>query len=125
MSCTVETQILEAEERLRGAMLRSDVSTLDKLLSPELIFTSHLGQVVGKQDDLAIHRSGVLKFKELTPSERQIRYHGDVAIVSVRMHLSGSYEGTEFEGDFRYTRIWAVSSEGTWQIIAGQATAMA
>ncbi len=55
MSDTIETQILEAEEQLRQAMLASDVNALDDLLSPELIFTNHLGQVMGKQDDLAAH----------------------------------------------------------------------
>jgi hypothetical protein len=41
-------------------MLRSDVVVLDELLAPELIFTNHLGRVLGKEDDLAAHRSGVL-----------------------------------------------------------------
>ncbi|MDK1044873.1 MAG: nuclear transport factor 2 family protein [Anaerolineales bacterium] len=40
-----EAKILKYEERLRKAMLRSDVSALDQLLAPELIFTNHLGQV--------------------------------------------------------------------------------
>jgi hypothetical protein len=43
------------------------------LLSPELIFTNHLGQVLGKADDLAAHRSGLLRIEELRPSEQQVR----------------------------------------------------
>jgi hypothetical protein len=43
MNEAVETQIINAEERLRLAMFASDVGTLDELLAPELIFTSHLG----------------------------------------------------------------------------------
>jgi len=50
MDQTVETQIIDAEERLRLAMLASDVGTLDELLAPELIFTSHLGEVLRKQE---------------------------------------------------------------------------
>ena len=34
MSKTVETQIINAEERLRQAMLASDVGVLDELLAP-------------------------------------------------------------------------------------------
>lgn len=45
MTNTIETQILEAEERLRLAMLGSDVAALDELLAPDLIFTSHSGTV--------------------------------------------------------------------------------
>lgn len=118
MNQTVETQIINAEERLRLAMLASDVSTLDELLAPEIIITSHLGELLGKQDDLAAHKSGLFKINELKPSERQIQIHGEVAIVSVRMQVSGSYNGNPANGDFRYTRVWAVSASGTWQIVA-------
>ncbi|VEP17396.1 hypothetical protein H1P_60052 [Hyella patelloides LEGE 07179] len=41
MSNSIKTQILEAEEKLRLAMLHSDVDTLNKLLAPELVFTNH------------------------------------------------------------------------------------
>jgi len=58
MSKHSELQIIEIEERLRQAMLNSDVAELDALIAPELIFTSYLGQLVSKQQDLAIHQSG-------------------------------------------------------------------
>jgi hypothetical protein len=61
MGDIIEGEILEVEERLRQAMLASDASTLDELLAPELIFTNHLGQVLGKQDDLGAHQSGLVQ----------------------------------------------------------------
>jgi len=121
MSDRVETQTMEAEERLQGAMLTSDVELLDALPADERIFTNYLGHTVGKQDDLAAHRSGVVKINELTPSERRILVRGDVAAVSVRMHLSGSHAGTATEGDLCFTRVWARSHGGTWQVLAGHA----
>jgi ketosteroid isomerase-like protein len=118
MNQTVETQIVNAEERLRMAMLASDVSVLDELLAPEIIITSHLGELLQKQDDLAAHESGLFKINELKPSEQNIQLHGEVAIVSVRMQISGSYNGSPANGDFRYTRVWAISPSGNWHIIA-------
>jgi len=105
MDNTVEMQIVEAEERLGAAMLGSDVGALEELLAPELIFTNHLGGVIGKEDDLAAHRSATVEIHELTPSERHIRIYGDVAIVSVRVHLLGRYAGVSSQGDFRFTRV--------------------
>jgi ketosteroid isomerase-like protein len=122
MTDTRESQVRQAEERLRVAMLHSDVKALDELLSPDLIFTTHTGQVVGKQDDLATHKSGVLKFKEIACSDQRLRFHADVAIVSVRVHISAVFGGANAEGDYRFTRIWALSSAGTWQVIAGHAS---
>ena len=118
MNKAVETQIVNAEERLRLAMLASDVSALDELLAPELIAVSHLGELLGKQDDLAAHQSGLIKINELRPSEQHIRLHGEVAIVLVRMQISGSYNHNPANGDFRFTRVWAVSPSGTWQVVA-------
>ena len=118
ISETVETQIFNAEEQLRQAMLTSDVGVLNKLLAPEIIITNHLGQLLVKQDDLTAHESGMIKIHELKPSEQQIQICGEVAIVSVRMQLFGSYDGSPTNGDFRFTRVWAISSSGTWHIVA-------
>jgi ketosteroid isomerase-like protein len=125
MNRSAEAQIVDAEERLRIAMLHSDVSALDELLAPELIFTNHLGQLLGKENDLAAYRSGTLKVKNLKPSEQQVRLHGDVAIVSVRMQLSGTYDGNPANGDFRFTRVWALSPRKTWHVVAAHACIVA
>ncbi len=45
MPPAIETQITVSEERLRLAMLASDVGALDELISSDLLFTNHLGQV--------------------------------------------------------------------------------
>ena len=122
---TTQSQIIELEERLRQAMLRSDVVELDALIAPELLFTNHLGQLVSKQDDLEAHRSGQFKFTELTPSERQIQFNDGFTVVSVLMHIVGSYEGTPVvEQDIRFTRVWAISISGSIQIIAGHTSAI-
>jgi hypothetical protein len=126
MSKAVEMQIIEAEEQLRVAMLTSNVGILSELLAPELIFTNHLGQPLGKKDDLEAYTSGLLKMEHLTPSERQILLRENVAIVSVRMRLAGTYEGNPASGDFRFTRVWAASpARNSWQIIAAHATRVA
>ncbi len=119
----LEKQIVKSEESLRLAMLQSDVNALNELLAPELIFTNHLGQMLTKKDDLAAHQSGTLKIDVWELSEEQIRLIGDnVAIVSVRVHLSGRYAGARSEADFRFTRIWAPSSAGAWRVVAAHSS---
>lgn len=76
MTEIVETQIINVEEQLRQAMLASDISVLNELLAPEIIAISHLGELLGKQDDLATHESGLIKIHELKPSEQYIQIHG-------------------------------------------------
>jgi Domain of unknown function (DUF4440) len=125
MKSSQDSQIIKLEERLRQAMLYSDVVELDALIAPELLFTNHLGQVISKQEDLDAHRSGKFKFAEITPSNRQIQLNHGFAVVSVLMHIVGSYEGTPVEQDIRFTRVWAISTIGSIQIIAGHTSAIA
>ncbi len=99
-------------------MLKSDVGTLEQLLAPDLMFTNFLGQLQSKEDDIAAYKSGMLKVRDLQASERQIRFYGDVGIVSVRTKLSGTYAGAPADGDFRFTRVWALSADRTWRVVA-------
>lgn len=122
MSADLIHQISLVEERLRLAMLASDCLTLNELISPDLIFTNHLGQVFGKQDDLNMHRDGLLKLKTLEPSEVRVRPSGDSAVVSVRMKVIGSFDNNQFQEDLRYTRVWVLSEHGSWEILMGHSS---
>lgn len=125
MSDKIEEEIYESEEQLRQAMLSSDVDSLDELLAANLIFTNHMGQVLTKEDDLEAHRSGILTIDELILSDPEIRVLKEVAVVSVQVHLVGSYNGARSEADFRFTRVWARSDEDIWQVIAGHSSVVA
>lgn len=116
--------VVELEERLALAMRSSDVAALDELLADDLLFTNHQGLVVTKQQDLDVHRSGLLKLESLAASDRRIRWLDSVAIVSVRVQLAGRYADQPFEGTFRYTRVWALQG-GRGQIVAAHAGVVA
>lgn len=118
----VEHEIELAEEQLRQAMLSSDVGALEQLISDDLVFTNHFGQLLTKEADLETHRAGVLRFSMLEPSERLLKIDGEIAIASVRMKLSGIYGGVPFAADVRYTRIWRRNVEGRWQVAVGHSS---
>ncbi len=114
----IQSTIEEYEEQLRQAQLSSDVAVLDRLLDDELVFTALDGNVVGKAEDLGMHRSGRLRISELEPSDRRILELGDVVVVNVRMDAAAHVDGTAAAGPLRYTRIWARRPDG-WRIVAG------
>lgn len=119
MTNNFEAQVLEAEERLRLAQHHSDVRTLDELIAPELLFTGHLGQLVTKADDLAFHQAGILQLTASEPLEQHIQMHPGFAVVSVLMHLVGTYDGAPIDQRMRYTRVWSITPNGSVQLIAG------
>ncbi len=77
------------EEKLRQAMLDSDVPILDELIADDLIFTMHTGLVVDKQYDLDAHRSGMHKFTKVEIDDQQILNYGNFAVVAVKTYLAG------------------------------------
>jgi ketosteroid isomerase-like protein len=111
------------EEALRTAVLTADVNALDGLIAEDLFFVVHTGALADKAMDLAAHRSGGLRVTQLDPSEQRVHLLGDAAVVSVRMQMSGVFEGTPFSGAYRYLRVWARRG-ARWQIVAGQMTAV-
>ncbi len=122
MTHSIELQIEECEERLRQAMLQSDLAALDELLAPDLMFTNHLGHLTTKQDDLSAHESGLLKIDEITLSDKKLKLDGGVVVVSVKAHLLGAFHAEAFENDIRFTRVWSRSSNASWQVIAAHAS---
>lgn len=115
----MKEDIINHEEQLKVAMLTSDVALLDKLISPELIFTNHFGQIITKEQDLAAHQSGQLKINSLRTSDKNIILRDAIAIVSVRTDIQGTYAGHSANGNFRFTRVWEQKENNHWQIIAG------
>ncbi|MBD1907829.1 nuclear transport factor 2 family protein [Funiculus sociatus GB2-A5] len=106
------------EEKLRQAMLSSDVAVLDELIADDLVWTMHTGKVVNKQFDLEMHSSGIFRFTSLDISDRQIHFYGDCVVVTLKMDAAGIYNGQAFSENFRFTRVW-VQRQNRWQIVAG------
>ncbi len=111
--------IAELEEQLRKAMLTSDVDALDELISDSLFFTAPTGDVISKQMDIEMHRSGVQKLTKLETLEQHIRFYKGFAVVAAKMQIEGVYGSEKIRGVFAYTRVWAVSDNGKCQIAAG------
>lgn len=111
-------EIIEVEEKLKEAMLNSDIASLDELLSSNLLFTNHIGVLVSKEEDLNAHATKLFEFSSLELSDYQIRALGSSAVVSVKAEIQGTYNQQPANGTFRFTRVWSNIS-GKWQVIAG------
>ncbi|MBE9177785.1 nuclear transport factor 2 family protein [Oculatella sp. LEGE 06141] len=115
----METTIENLEEKLRQAMLTSDVPVLDELIADDLVWTMHTGQVVNKQFDLDAHRSGLFQFTKVETSDRQIhQYDSNCIVVTLKAELAGTSSGEAFSAAYRFTRVW-VQRQNRWQIVAG------
>jgi ketosteroid isomerase-like protein len=110
-----ETDIQALEERLRLAMLGSDVEVLNELFADDLVFVDHQGRRLGKAQDLEAHRSGILKLEEIDIYDRVIKVIGDAATVSLSARIAGTYYGESFSGRFAFSRVWH-RDKGRWTV---------
>lgn len=125
MTEPIDLYIRGLERRLLDAMRDSDLGELDALLADDLVFTDHLGALWGKQDDLGAHRSGAIKVRAIEASQERVQVHDGVAVVNVRLSISGTFGGEEASGVFRFTRVWVPVREGRWQVVAAHSTLLA
>ncbi len=114
--------VLVAEERLRQAMLASDVAELNELLAPELMFTTFLGESISKQQDLDAHASGFLKMHGIKLSDQRVRAQAGTWIVTCVAEIDASFDDDRTEQQFRFLRVWAPSPSGGLHVVAAQAT---
>jgi Domain of unknown function (DUF4440) len=117
-------QIQEYEERLRVAMLHSDVAELDALIDDDLMFVGPGGGIYTKADDLQLHRSGSQRLSQADWHAVEVRGYGTTCITAVTAQLSGTFMAQPFSGLFRYIRTW-VQREGVWRVVAGSVTTLA
>lgn len=116
----VENDLIEdLEEKLRQAMLNSDLAVLDDLIADDLVWTMHTGAVSNKEQDLEAHRSGIFRFTKLDVSDRQIHpFSPDCVIVTLKAEIGGILSNQAFSEVYRFTRVW-LQRNNRWQIAAG------
>lgn len=111
------------EAALRRAQLTGDVAVLDQLVDDALVFTGPDGALYSKSDDLDAHRNAWVRITRLDPSDEHVQRFGQIAVISVRMEMAGTFRGEPFAGPFRYTRIWCERPDG-WRVVAGHVSAV-
>lgn len=116
--------IEQLEAELRQAQLDGDVAALDRLIDDDLLFVGPDGSLASKADDLALHRSGTVRFTAHEPRALEWRQVAtDVVFVTLHAHLAVLVNGQAFAGDYRYSRVWR-QRDGAWRVVAGHVSAM-
>lgn len=118
-----EQKILEVEKQLLEAMKTSDIKMLDQLLHDDLLFVLPSGEVITKEIDLETHKSENLVFEEITSSIDSIKQIGENAVVTLSLKIAGKMLEQNFEGNFRYLRVWKMS-DNQLKVIAGSGVAI-
>lgn len=118
MNTIEKNSIEELENQLLDAMLNANVETLNRLIHPDLLFNSAMGQTITKEMHLESYRSGLMIVNSITASDQQINIIEDTAVVAVTIDINAKYGVQDISGKVRFLRVWK-KIESRYQIIAG------
>lgn len=117
-------EIDQLEEDWRTAVLDRNVTALDALLSDDyMAITSH-GMLQSKDETLASLRSGAMRIKSITYSDRKVRFYGATALVTSRVEVDGTGPEGNLAGSYRYTRVYVRGPNGNWRIVSFEASSI-
>ena len=117
----MENIIKGYEERLRTAMMTSDIEESDRLFSDDLIFINHLGAFISKADDIAAVKQGLVKLSDIKVLSQNIHIADTVAVVVSDIEMEVVINNEHLSEHLVYTRIWQ-KHDDEWKLVRGQAT---
>ena len=119
-----EQEVAQIERQRAEALVRQDITLLDRTMAEEYRFTTPTGEVVTKAQEMASFKAGDTKFESFNTEDVRVRIYGDTAVVTGRAMIKGQSKGQDISGEYRYTRVYAKPHED-WQIVASHFTAIA
>lgn len=118
-------QLNRLEQRLVRAWIERDRETVDEILADDWSVIDPGGRVLGKAQVMAEgFESGTRNIESGTIDEVRVRLLGHVAVVTGRTVAAGSYQGTPFSVQLRFTDV-CEKQGGRWRVVASQGTLIA
>jgi ketosteroid isomerase-like protein len=115
-----EQEVLRQADGWANAELRGDTTLLERILADDYIGIGPLGFMLTKQEWLARHKSGDLKYESFNLDEIKVRvYNDDAAVLTGRQVQNGAYRGNSIQAQFRITLVF-VQQQGQWRLASLQ-----
>jgi ketosteroid isomerase-like protein len=110
------------ENKWREAVLTCNANILDTLLAEDYVGIKANGTLQTKDQFLASARSGNWHITDFEVSDRKVRFYGRTALVTSLVRVEGATEDGPVTGTYRYTRVYARDTRGSWKVVNFEAT---
>ena len=114
-----EKEILGLEDRRFAAMVARDFAALEKMVHEDLLYTHSSGLTDTNATWLESIKCGKVKYKSASPSERQVRFVGDVALVRGKASIEAEIGGAPRSLRLLFLNAWVRTPQG-WKFAAWQ-----
>jgi ketosteroid isomerase-like protein len=110
-----EQEVARLADAWATAELQGDTAFLEKLLADDFVGVGPLGFLLSKQQWLARHQSGDMKYTSHTLDEVGVRAYNEAAIVVGRLIQEATYQGHPMNVQMRTTLVF-VHQHGQWHL---------
>ena len=115
-----ESEIRDAVEKYRVALMNHDAALLKQIWADDYMFINGAGQLLTKDQRLANLSSGATSL-DITMADMKVRVYGDAAVTTGQVTIKGQYSAKESSGDYQSMTVW-VRRGRAWQLVANQLT---
>jgi len=116
---SVEQELLKLEQDWTNANVKSDFVFADRILADDYVNTDFEGVVKTKGqylDGLKLLGKEIV-ISSMVTDDMKAYVYGEAAVVTGRNTVSGTYKGTDFSVQYRWTDTW-IKLAGSWQCVA-------
>ncbi len=122
---TVEQELLKLEQDWTNANVKADFAFVDLILADDYVNTDFEGVVKTKDQYIEGLKLGKeLVISSMVTDEMKAYVYGEAAVVIGHNTVKGTYQGTDFSIQYRWTDTW-VKLDGRWQCVATAESMMA
>ncbi len=110
-----EQEVAQRADAWATAELQRDTAFLERILADDFVGVGPLGFLLTRQEWLARHQTGDMKYTTHTLDEVKVRAYNEAAIVIGRLTQDAAYRGNPIKAQLRTTLVF-VHQHGQWQL---------
>lgn len=118
---SVKSTVKQAELGWSSAILKNDLTQLDRILSDDLVYYHSSGLVDTKQTYMSNLQSAKFKYNFVDYEQMKIRAFGNTSVVNAKLRIKANDNGTPIDNLFLLTHVF-VKQRGGWQLVSHQTT---
>lgn len=101
------------------ARVKGDIAFLKAFYAPDLVIGGANGSLIPRDDDIGLFAAGLIKPEYIRDTDVNVRFYGDVAVVTCIESVKGTYRGVPGEMSLRMMNVLRLE-DGHWRLIATQ-----
>lgn len=115
--------VARIDTAFQAAVKKGDLATIEATLHPQYTLVLGDGRIIDREAQLAETRDGrtIFEIQDELPGTQTVRVAGDTAVVTAKLRIKGTHDGTPFDRTLWFSDTYVRTSAG-WKYFFGQAS---